>query len=146
MSEAITPPRWKRTVHQRPHHNGWQNMPVSDETLREIYNLMKWGPTSPTAPRRALCLCGSAEKKLRPALSSGNLEKTLTRPGHGDCRQDGEFYERLPGLFPAMAMQKLVYRKPRALEDRLSQQLAAGCLPDLRLSRAGAGHQPDVGL
>lgn len=40
------------------------------------------------------------EKKLRPALSSGNLEKTLTAPVTAIVARDSEFYERLPVLFP----------------------------------------------
>ena len=26
--------------------NGWADRPVEDDTVREIYDLMKWGPTS----------------------------------------------------------------------------------------------------
>jgi 3-hydroxypropanoate dehydrogenase len=78
-------------------------MPVSDE-LREIYDLMKWGPPPPTAPRRGFVFVRSAEgkEKLRPALSSGNLEKTLTAPVTAIVAWDSAFYERLPELFPAM--------------------------------------------
>jgi 3-hydroxypropanoate dehydrogenase len=40
------------------------------------------------------------KEKLRPALSSGNLEKTLTAPVTAIVAWDSEFYERLPALFP----------------------------------------------
>ena len=40
------------------------------------------------------------KEKLRPALSSGNLEKTLTAPVTAIVAWDSEFYERLPVLFP----------------------------------------------
>ncbi len=80
MSEAITPAALETLFTGARTHNGWLDIPVSDETLREIYDLMKWGRRPPTAPRRALCLCEARKEKLRPALSSGNLEKTLTAP------------------------------------------------------------------
>lgn len=46
MSEAITPGALASLFTGARTHNGWQAIPVSDETLREIYDLMKWGPTS----------------------------------------------------------------------------------------------------
>ena len=27
-------------------HNAWLDKPVTDDTLRQLYELMKWGPTS----------------------------------------------------------------------------------------------------
>src|SRR5207253_11494938 len=53
-------------------YNGWLDKPVSDETLSEIYDLMKWGPTSANAsPARFLHLrTKAAKERLRPALRS----------------------------------------------------------------------------
>ncbi|CZV17430.1 malonic semialdehyde reductase [Enterobacter cloacae] len=102
MSEAITPAALETLFTGARTHNGWQDMPVSDETLREIYSLMKWGPTSANCSPARIVFVRSAEgkEKLRPALSSGNLEKTLTAPVTAIVAWDGEFYERLPELFP----------------------------------------------
>ena len=102
MSEAITPAALETLFTGARTHNGWQDMPVSDETLREIYNLMKWGPTSANCSPARIVFVRSAEgkEKLRPALSSGNLEKTLTAPVTAIVAWDSEFYERLPELFP----------------------------------------------
>ena len=102
MSEAITPAALETLFTGARTHNGWLDMPVSDETLREIYNLMKWGPTSANCSPARIVFVRSAEgkEKLRPALSSGNLEKTLTAPVTAIVAWDGEFYERLPELFP----------------------------------------------
>ena len=83
-------------------HNGWLPKPVTDDQLRAIYDLMKWGPTSANCSPARIVFVRSAEgkEKLRPALSSGNLEKTLTAPVTAIVAWDGEFYERLPELFP----------------------------------------------
>ncbi|WP_193161861.1 malonic semialdehyde reductase [Enterobacter ludwigii] len=102
MSEAITPGALASLFTGARTHNGWQAIPVSDETLREIYDLMKWGPTSANCSPARIVFVRSAEGKgkLRPALSSSNLEKTLTAPVTAIVAWDSEFYERLPALFP----------------------------------------------
>ena len=102
MNDAINHTACETLFTQARTHNGWLDMPVSDETLREIYDLMKWGPTSANCSPARIVFVRSAEgkEKLRPALSSGNLEKTLTAPVTAIVAWDSEFYERLPALFP----------------------------------------------
>ncbi|MBM3071278.1 malonic semialdehyde reductase [Enterobacter sp. RHBSTW-00994] len=102
MSEAINPSALETLFTGARTHNGWQDIPVSDETLREIYGLMKWGPTSANCSPARIVFVRSVEgkAKLRPALSSGNLEKTLSAPVTAIVAWDSEFYERLPELFP----------------------------------------------
>ena len=46
MNEAVSPGALSTLFTDARTHNGWRETPVSDETLREIYALMKWGPTS----------------------------------------------------------------------------------------------------
>lgn len=83
-------------------HNGWLDKPVSDDTLRQLYDLMKWGPTSVNScPARILFLrTPEAKKRLLPALAPGNVEKTMTAPVTAIIGYDGKFYEQLPKLFP----------------------------------------------
>ncbi len=83
-------------------HNGWQKKPVSDELLRQIYDLMKWAPTSAnSSPARILFVKSEAAKKrLLPAMIPGNEEKTRTAPVTAIIAQDHDFYEKLPHLFP----------------------------------------------
>ncbi|WP_336993172.1 malonic semialdehyde reductase [Lelliottia amnigena] len=102
MSEAITPTAIKTLFTEARTHNGWQETPVTDETLREIYDLMKWGPTSANCSPARIVFVRTPEgkEKLRSSLSSGNLEKTLAAPVTAIIAWDSEFYERLPELFP----------------------------------------------
>ncbi|AVY99554.1 malonic semialdehyde reductase [Lelliottia sp. F153] len=102
MSEAINPSALKTLFTDARTHNGWQDIPVSDETLREIYDLMKWGPTSANCSPARIVFVRTPEgkEKLAPALSSGNLAKTLAAPVTAIVAWDSEFYERLPELFP----------------------------------------------
>jgi 3-hydroxypropanoate dehydrogenase len=83
-------------------HNVWLDKPVSDGTLRRVYDLMKWGPTSANStPARLLFLrTPQAKQKLLPALSPGNVEKTMKAPVTAIVGYDLHFYDKLPKLFP----------------------------------------------
>lgn len=83
-------------------HAAWLDRPVTDETLKKIYDLAKLGPTSANAgPARFLFLRSAASKeRLRPALAPGNVEKTMAAPVTVVIAYDLKFYEKLPKLFP----------------------------------------------
>lgn len=83
-------------------HNGWTGEPVSSEQLEVIFDLMKMGPTSANcSPARIVFLqSADAKERLRPALSSGNLEKTMAAPVVALLAYDTRFYERMDYLFP----------------------------------------------
>jgi 3-hydroxypropanoate dehydrogenase len=82
-------------------HNAFAG-PLTDADLREIYDLMKWGPTSANSTPARFVFVRSAEgkEKLKPALSEGNLAKTMAAPVVVIVAYDLEFYEQLPKLFP----------------------------------------------
>lgn len=82
--------------------NAWQDKPVSDDVLKQIYDLMKWGPTSVNCcPARIIFLrTPEAKQRLLPALAPGNVEKTMAAPVTAIIGYDGKFYEQLPKLFP----------------------------------------------
>jgi 3-hydroxypropanoate dehydrogenase len=82
-------------------HNSFAG-PVTDDALREIYELMKWGPTTANSQPARFVFVRTAEgkEKLRPALSAGNLDKTMAAPVVVIVAFDLEFYEQLPKLLP----------------------------------------------
>ena len=82
--------------------NGWQAKPVSDDQLRQLYELMKWPPTTMNSgPARILFLRSpEAKERLKPALSPGNVDKTMAAPVTAIIGYDAHFYELLPQLFP----------------------------------------------
>lgn len=82
--------------------NGWRPEPVSAQQLREIYDLMKMGPTSANCSPLRLVFVTTPEgrKRLAPALSAGNLDKAMAAPVTAILGQDLQFYEHLPRLFP----------------------------------------------
>lgn len=83
-------------------HSVWLSQPVSDELLHQIYDLMKWGPTSANScPGRIVFVKSKeAKEKLLPCMAEGNVEKTKTAPVSAIIAHDMEFYEQLPKLFP----------------------------------------------
>lgn len=85
-------------------HNGWQGRAVSDAQLEQLYDLMKWAPTSANGSPARLVFVRSPEAKARllPALSAGNADKTMAAPVTVIIGMDMEFYEKLPQLSPAV--------------------------------------------
>ena len=83
-------------------HNEWQDRPVSDAQLEQMYEVMKWGSTSANcSPARILFVkSADAKEKLKPLLMEGNQAKTMAAPVCAIIGYDVEFYEKLPKLFP----------------------------------------------
>jgi 3-hydroxypropanoate dehydrogenase len=82
--------------------NGWRDVKVPAETLRALYDLMKWGPTSANIQplRLKFVTSAAAKERLKPHLSAGNQEKTMAAPVVAILGQDMAFYEHLPRIFP----------------------------------------------
>ena len=83
-------------------HSNWLDKPVSDALLHQIYDLMKWAPTSANCCPARFVFVRSAEAKQRllPLMAPGNVEKTRTAPVTIIVGYDMEFYEKLPKLYP----------------------------------------------
>ena len=83
-------------------HNGWLDEAVSDAQLHQIYDLMKWGPTSANcSPVRIIFIRSAAEKeKLLSCMAPGNVDKSRAAPVIAIIGMDMEFFENLPQLFP----------------------------------------------
>ena len=83
-------------------HTKWQPRPVSEQTLRDLYDILKLAPTSANAsPARFVFLRSKeAKERLRPALAPLNVEKTMNAPVTVIIAYDLKFYEQLPKLFP----------------------------------------------
>ncbi len=80
----------------------WLNQPVDDALLRQVYELARFGPTSANmSPMRVVFVKShEAKEKLKPALDTGNVAKTMAAPVTAIIGMDIHFYERLPKLFP----------------------------------------------
>jgi 3-hydroxypropanoate dehydrogenase len=76
--------------------------PVTDDELTALYELVKLGPTSANcSPARFVFIrTPEGKEKLKPALSAGNLDKTMAAPVTVIVAHDPLFYQHLPKLFP----------------------------------------------
>lgn len=83
-------------------HVAYTSAPVSDDTLRRLYDLLKWGPTSANCSPARFQFVRSAEGKARLAacVSPGNQAKVAQAPVTVIVGMDLAFYEQLPQLFP----------------------------------------------
>jgi len=130
MPEAVKTPRptgaaesiSEAALHQLFHgartHNVWISKPVPVELLRRVYELTRLGPTSAnSSPARFVFLTTSeAKARLRPALSAGNVEKTMAAPVTVIVAWDTQFCDHLPRLFPHRDMRSL-FAGNQALSD-----------------------------
>ncbi len=82
--------------------NGFLDKPVPDELLHQAFDLMKMAPTSANSQpgRVGFVRSAAAKERLRPALSAGNLEKTMKAPVVDIVAHDTMFHEHLPRVFP----------------------------------------------
>ena len=98
-------------------YSDYKPQPVSDDTLRRLYDLMKWGPTTANSqPQRIVFIRSDAAKeRLRPALSSSNVKKTLSAPVVALLAYDIRFYEHLPRLYSNQQARSWYETTPEAI-------------------------------
>jgi 3-hydroxypropanoate dehydrogenase len=119
MNRALSDEALDQLFREARTHNAWLDKPVTDDTLRQLYDVMKWGPTSANScPARFVFLRSQkAKERLRPALAPGNMEKTMTAPVTVIVAYDLKFFEKLPKLFPhSPAMRDLFANNPQLVE------------------------------
>ena len=83
-------------------HNGWQDRKVGEATLKALYDLVRWAPTSMNScpARFVFVTTPEAKERLRPALSEGNLDKTMAAPVTAIIAHDLKFFEKMEKLVP----------------------------------------------
>lgn len=100
-------------------YNKFKQVPVSDDTLHQLHDLMKWGPTSLNCqPGRYVFLRSEeAKQRLKPALSAGNADKTMLAPVVVIVATDTRFTDFLPEQFPAMPAARAMFDGNAALSE-----------------------------
>lgn len=82
--------------------NGFLDAPVPDAALRDLYDLLKWGPTSVNCqPARIVFVRSAAAKdRLVACVSPANQPKVRSAPVTAIIGMDMAFHEQLPRLVP----------------------------------------------
>lgn len=89
-------------------HKAWQERDVPDALIHQIYDTMKWGPTSAnTCPMRVVFVRSrEAKEKLKPFLDKGNVEKTMSAPVVAIFAYDNQFFKHMGKLAPHIDVAK----------------------------------------
>ncbi|PXW96611.1 3-hydroxypropanoate dehydrogenase [Sphaerotilus hippei] len=111
-------------------HNGWLDQPVSTETLHQLHELTRWGPTAMNSCPLRLRFITSTEARARllPLMMEGNRAKTAAAPVVAILAVDGAFHEQMGTLFPVFDAVSMYRAAPeRAQRDgALNAHLQAG--------------------
>ena len=99
--------------------NGFTDEPVSEEQLRALWDLIKWGPTSANQePMRIVwCVSDAAKEKLAACCTGPNGDKVRKAPVTAIIAYDMEFYEKLPELFPHADARSWFVGKPDLIAE-----------------------------
>ena len=110
MRDPVTPPALDQIFRSARTYYGWTDAPVDEAVLRDLYELLKWGPTSANScPARFVWVrSAEAKAKLAEQAMDRNRPKILTAPVTVIIGNDLDFAAQLPKLMPhnAEAMQK----------------------------------------
>jgi len=103
MTTALAQNALDQLFYKAHSYNQFTDQPVEETTIKQLYDLLKWGPTSMnTQPGRYLFLhTPEAREQLLPALLDSNVEKTRQAPLTVIIASDSAFYEHLPTQFKA---------------------------------------------
>jgi 3-hydroxypropanoate dehydrogenase len=103
MSDSLDNVALDRLFRTARTRNAWTERPVTEQQLRELYDLMKLGPTSANCcPARFVWVrSAEAKSKLAALAAPTNSPKILAAPVTVIVGYDLDFAEQLPKLFPA---------------------------------------------
>jgi len=104
MKQSIDNESIKQLFTEARTHHSWKSEAISDEILRQIYELTKWGPTSLNSLPMRITFVRSAEQKekLLPSLLGSNVEQVKAASVTAIIAYDLKFFDELPKLFPVM--------------------------------------------
>ncbi len=102
MSTILEPNGCDLLFGQARTYSSFHPQAVSDDLLRQAWDLARMGPTSVNCQPARIVFVRSTEAKarLKPVLAPGNVDKTMAAPVTAIIAHDMAFYERLPDLFP----------------------------------------------
>ncbi|SON54162.1 putative malonic semialdehyde reductase RutE [Hartmannibacter diazotrophicus] len=107
-------------------HNAWLDKPVPESLLKELAEIAEFGPTAINAlpARFAFVQSRAAKEKLKPTLSPGNVDKTMSAPVTVIAAYDTAFYDHLPKTFPHADMKSNFVGAPEEVITKTALQSA----------------------
>jgi len=115
LASALDPAALDQLFRTARTFNEWSDTPIDERVVRELYDLLKWGPTSANScPARFIWVRSPEKKYLLSSLAmETNRQKILAAPLTVIIGNDLDFPEMMPRLFPARgeAMRQM-FRQP----------------------------------
>jgi 3-hydroxypropanoate dehydrogenase len=101
--------------------NSFSSRPVTGEQLQEIYELMKWGPTSAnTLPLRIVYVTSpEGKQRLLEHMNPGNAAKTASAPVSAVLAVDNRYHDQVPQLLPFRHEMRDTLEGDKALRERI---------------------------
>ena len=98
--------------------NAYLPTAVPDSLLHELYDMLKWGPTSANcSPARfAFVRSAQAKERLAACMAPANVPKVASAPVTVVVGMDMAFFERLPQLFPHTDARAWFVGKPELID------------------------------
>ena len=83
-------------------HKAWLDQDINDNQIQQIYNLLKFAPTSGNCcpARFTFVKSDESKQKMLPSLDQGNIDKAMGAPCVVIISYDTKFYESLSILSP----------------------------------------------
>ncbi|MFF3749787.1 malonic semialdehyde reductase [Streptomyces sp. NPDC002018] len=127
MSLSLDPAAQDLLFREARTANTFTDEPVTEEQVRAIYELVKYGPTAFNQSPLRIVLVRSAEGRARlaPLMSDGNRDKTVTAPLVAILAADNEFHEELPRLLPHFPQAKDAFFSERGVREQNASMNAA---------------------
>ena len=119
MTDRLPEPALDQLFRSARSHNGWRTDPLPESTLRELYELARFGPTAAnTSPARFVFVTSAEAKEKLASVSSGNNQpKIKAAPATVIVGYDLDFPEHLPRLFPHAPGMKSVFSDQAVAEQ-----------------------------
>ncbi len=107
-------------------HQVWQERAVPEAVLRRVYELARMAPTAMNSQplRLVFVTSAGAKERLKPALSPGNVDKTMSAPVTAILAYDTAFYDQMPKLFPSRDVRTGLVARPAEAREKMATQNA----------------------
>jgi 3-hydroxypropanoate dehydrogenase len=105
--------------------NSYTDRPVPSALLHELYDHLKWGPTSANScPARFVFVTSEeAKERLLACVNEGNIAKVRSAPVTAIVAADTRFYEEMPKLFPSRDFASAFAGKTAVVDDLLARNV-----------------------
>jgi 3-hydroxypropanoate dehydrogenase len=106
-------------------YSSFEDRPVPAAVLRQLYDHLKWGPTSANScpARFVFVISPEGKARLLPCVNPGNVAKVTSAPVTVIVAGDSQFFDLMPTLFPGRDMRSAFAGKEAVIADTLARNV-----------------------